>query len=505
MPSDLFSCFAESFSQHAQRVSLEEPDGTRWTYQDVEQRSARLASTLQRLGLEPGDHVLVQTEKSPYALILYIACVRAGVTYIPINSGYTDAELGYFIADAQPKLAVCRPESATLFARFEELQHGDRVCTLGAAGTGTLFAGVDAEAYAPPISRTADDVAIILYTSGTTGRPKGAMLTHGNLVSNGRALVELWRFSANDTLIHALPIFHGHGLFVAAHCALLSGARMIFLPRFEVASVVASMPRATVFMGVPTHYTRLLAYANFDAVSTKNMRLFISGSAALPADTARAFEVRIGQRVLERYGMTETGILTSNPYDGQRLVGSVGMPLPGVTLRVVNASGAASPPGQPGEIEVKGGNLFRGYWRNPEKTKAEFSPDGYFKTGDIGLVDENGYLHIVGRSKDLIITGGLNVYPKEIETLLDDMESIEESAVIGVPHPDFGEAVVAVVKASAPGFDAEQLRLMLRQSLAGFKVPKAIIEMPELPRNALGKVQKHLLRAEFAGLFAGDQ
>jgi malonyl-CoA/methylmalonyl-CoA synthetase len=504
MPSDLYSCFAESFARHARRIFLEEDNGTLWTYEDVERASARLAANLLRLGLEPDDRVLVQTDKSPHALILYIACVRAGVMYLPVNGGYTDAELGYFIDDAQPKLTVCRPASQAIFARYTGLSRGIRVRTLGPNGTGTLFAGIDGEAYAPQLVRDPDDVVAILYTSGTTGRAKGAMLTHGNLVSNAQALVELWRFTPDDTLIHALPIFHGHGLFIAVHCALLSGARMIFLPRFDVATMVASMPRATVFMGVPTYYTRLLAYEGFDARSAANMRLFISGSAALPADTSRAFEALIGQRVLERYGMTETGILTSNPYVGQRLFGSVGVPLPGVTLRVMNAEGAPSLRGEPGEIEVKGSNVFTGYWRNPEKTKAEFRADGYFNTGDIGLFDENGYLHIVGRSKDLIITGGLNVYPKEIETLLDDMEIIEESAVIGVPHPDFGEAVIAVVKSAASGFDTEQLRATLRRSLAGFKVPKAIIVKSDLPRNALGKVQKHLLRAEFAGFFAGN-
>ncbi len=501
MPGDLYSCFAESFERHAGRVLLEEDDGTLWTYGDVERASARLAAGLRRLGLAPDDRVLAQTDKSPHALILYIACVRAGVTYLPVNSGYTDAELGYFIDDAQPKLAVCRPESQDVFARRRELNHGLHVRTLGPNGTGTLFAGIAADAHAAPIARGPDDVVAILYTSGTTGRAKGAMLTHGNLVSNAQALVELWRFSPADTLIHALPIFHGHGLFVAVHCALLSGARMIFLPRFDVATVVDCMPRATVFMGVPTHYTRLLAYDGFDARSTANMRLFISGSAALPAQTSRAFESLTGQRVLERYGMTETGILTSNPYVGRRLIGSVGAPLPGVTLRILNANGGPSMQGEPGEIEVRGSNVFVGYWRDPEKTKAEFRADGYFNTGDIGLFDEYGYLHIVGRSKDLIITGGLNVYPREIETLLDDMEVIEESAVIGVPHPDFGEAVIAVVKSAASGLDAEALRSTLRRSLAGFKVPKAIVVMPDLPRNALGKVQKHLLRAELAGLF----
>lgn len=503
MASNLYSCFAKSFAQHAQQVFLEEPDGTLWTYRDVERATAGLATKLQRLGLLPGDHVLAQTDKTPHALILYLACTRAGVTYLPINTGYTDAELEYFIADARPKLAVCRPESEALFARSEGLPHAPLVRTLGPNGTGTLLAGIEDGAYAPQVMRSSDDVAAILYTSGTTGRPKGAMLTHGNLVYNAQALVEIWRFSPDDTLIHALPIFHGHGLFIAVHCALLSGARMIFLPRFEVATVVANMRRATVFMGVPTHYTRLLGYPNFNAVSTMNMRVFISGSAPLPADTSRAFEARIGQRVLERYGMTETGILTSNPYDGDRLFGSVGVPLPGVMLRVTDGKGVPALRGEPGEIEVKGRNVFMGYWRNPDKTQAEFKSDGYFSTGDIGLIDERGYLQIVGRSKDLIITGGLNVYPKEIETLLDDMEAIEESAVIGVPHPDFGEAVIAIVKSAAPSIDAEQLRSTLRHSLAGFKVPKAIIVRSDLPRNVLGKVQKHLLRAEFARLFAG--
>jgi malonyl-CoA/methylmalonyl-CoA synthetase len=353
----------------------------------------------------------------------------------------------------------------------------------------------------PPAARNADDLAAILYTSGTTGKPKGAMLSHGNLLSNGLTLIDLWRFTPADTLIHALPIYHVHGLFVAGHCTLLSGAKMIFLPRFEAKRAVALMERASVMMGVPTFYTRLLAEDSFKRQSAARMRLFIAGSAPLSPETFRAFEERTGQCVLERYGMTETGMLTSNPYEGARIAGSVGQPLPRVALRIADPeTGAPLKTGEVGGVEVKGPNIFKGYWRNPEKTAAEFRQDGAFVTGDLGFIDENGYVHLVGRAKDLIITGGLNVYPAEVEALIDAEPGVMECAVIGVPHPDFGEAVVAVIKARAD-FDTEGLRTALRQTLAGFKLPKKILTVTELPRNAMGKVQKNLLRAEYSGLF----
>jgi malonyl-CoA/methylmalonyl-CoA synthetase len=505
MTGDLYSRFAQSFAAYAGRVFIEEEGGKLWTYRDIERETALLSAHLRSLGLDPGDRLLVQTDKSVPTLILYFACIRAGAIYLPLNSDYTEAELAYFIADAEPRLAICRPQSQAL---FERLARGKlRIRTLSADGQGTLGMGTlgTGASEAPPVPRTGDDIAAILYTSGTTGKPKGAMLTHRNLIANGETLIKLWGFTPSDVLIHALPIFHVHGLFVAMHCALFSGARMIFLPRFETKAVIARLPQASVLMGVPTFYTRLLADPAFTHESTAGMRLFISGSAPLSADTFRAFETRTAMRVLERYGMTETGMLTSNPYAGERRAGSVGPPLPDVALRIAEPeTGRLLPQGEVGLVEVKGPNVFKGYWRNPEKTRAEFREDGFFVTGDMGFIDTQGYVHLVGRAKDLIITGGLNVYPAEVEAVLDDMPEIAESAVIGVPHPDFGEAVIAVVK-PAPGFDKETVRAALRQQLAGFKQPKDIVVMTALPRNTMGKVQKAKLRDELAHLFAPGQ
>jgi malonyl-CoA/methylmalonyl-CoA synthetase len=491
---DLATRFAKSFTAYADRVLVEEED-RHWTYAEVARAVGRLAGTLQRLGVAPGDRLLVQTEKSVRTLILYFASMRAGAIYLPLNVDYTESELAYFIEDAEPVLAVCRPQSREL---FERLGHAKlRVETLD-----TLAARTN-DAEAAPMARRPDDIAAILYTSGTTGKPKGAMLTHANLVSNGETLVDLWRFTQDDRLIHALPIFHVHGLFVAVHCALFSGATMIFLPRFDAGAVIRHMAHASVLMGVPTFYTRLLGEAGFTREAAGRMRLFIAGSAPLSADTFREFERRSGHRVLERYGMTETGMLTSNPYAGERRAGSVGLPLPGVELRIADAeTGTILPQGEVGIVEVKGPNVFKGYWRNPEKTAAEFRPDGFFITGDMGTIEADGYVRLVGRAKDLIISGGLNVYPAEVEALLDDRPDIAESAVIGVPHPDFGEAVIAVVKPATDTFDKKAVRAALRKDLAAFKVPKDILVMDALPRNTMGKVQKKLLRKRFANLFA---
>jgi malonyl-CoA/methylmalonyl-CoA synthetase len=491
---DLYGRISRSFAAHAERTLIDADEGS-WTYAEAERATGRLTTRLQALGLKPGERLLAQTEKSVEALILYFACLRAGGVYLPLNVDYTEAELAYFVADAEPVLAVCRAGSEAL---FERLGAGK----LSARTLATLFQDLP-DTEAPPAPREPDDVAAILYTSGTTGKPKGAMLSHRNLVSNGETLVELWRFSPVDRLIHALPIFHVHGLFVAVHCALFSGATLDFLPRFDPTAVIGKMARASVLMGVPTFYTRLLAEPGFTRESAAGMRLFIAGSAPLSPDTFRAFEALTGQRVLERYGMTETGMLTSNPYDGERRAGSTGLPLPGVSLRIAEAeSGRVLPQGEVGIVEVKGPNVFQGYWRNPEKTKAEFRPDGYFITGDMGLIEPDGYVRLVGRAKDLIITGGLNVYPAEVEAVLDDLPEIAESAVIGVPHPDFGEAVVAVVRPAGAGFDKEQVRAALRRELAGFKIPKDVVAMDALPRNTMGKVQKKLLREQLADLFA---
>jgi len=494
MNPDLTMRFAKSFAAHADRVLIEE-ERRSWTYAEVDRAAGRLAHVLEQLGVAPGERLLVQTDKSVETLILYFACIRAGGIYLPLNVDYTESELAYFIQDAEPVLAVCGAQSRALFERLGNSRL--RVETLE-----SLF-GRMTDVESAPVPRQPDDVAAIVYTSGTTGKPKGAMLTHRNLVSNGETLVELWRFTPTDRLIHALPIFHVHGLFVAVHCALFAGATMIFLPRFDAGSVIRHMAHASVLMGVPTFYTRLLGEPEFTRQAAQKMRLFISGSAPLSADTFRAFEARTGHRVLERYGMTETGMLTSNPCTGERRAGSVGLALPDVELRIAEAeTGRVLPRGEVGIVEVKGPNIFKGYWRNPEKTKAEFRADGFFITGDMGVIEPDGYVSLVGRAKDLIISGGLNVYPAEVEALLDDRPEIAEAAVIGVPHPDFGEAVIAVVKSATADFDKEAIRTALRKDLAAFKVPKDILVVDALPRNAMGKVQKKLLRERFANLFA---
>jgi malonyl-CoA/methylmalonyl-CoA synthetase len=492
VPGDLYSRFAESFARFAGRTLIEEEGGRNWSYAEIEREAGRLASRLEVLGVAPGERVLVQTDKSVDTLLLYIATIRLGAIYLPLNFDYTESELEYFFEDAKPALAVSREESFDLFRRLGKRRVA--VQTLD-----RLFAALPREE-AEPVERNPDDVAAILYTSGTTGKPKVAMLTNANLVSNGEMLVDFWRFTLEDRLIHALPIFHVHGLFVAMHCVMFSGATAIFLPKFEPAAVIRHMANASVLMGVPTFYTRLLADKSFTRESVAGMRLFISGSAPLSADVHRAFEKRTGHRVLERYGMTETGMLTSNPYDGERRAGYVGPPLPGVELRIADSeSGKVLPEGEVGIVEVKGPNVFKGYWQMPEKTEAEFRKDGFFITGDMGCVDKDGYVQLVGREKDLIISGGLNVYPAEVEALLDDRDDIAEAAVIGVPHPDFGEAVIAVVR-PVGNLDADKVREDLRKDLAAFKVPKAIIAVDELPRNTMGKIQKKQLREEFAEL-----
>ncbi|WP_066558092.1 AMP-binding protein [Croceicoccus bisphenolivorans] len=489
---DLYQRFARSFADFAGRTAIEAADRN-WTYAELESAAGRLATKLAAMGVRPGERVLVQTEKSVETVVLYLAALRLGAIYLPLNTDYTEAELAYFVGDATPVIAVCREGSQGLFRRIG----GD---ALAITTLDDLFADLPAEA-APPAPRQRDDIAAILYTSGTTGKPKGAMLTHRNLVSNGEMLVDFWRFTSKDRLIHALPIFHVHGLFVALHCALFSGACVIFQPRFDAKAAIAAMQDASVMMGVPTFYIRLLGEDTFTRHVAARMRLFVSGSAPLSADIHRAFEDRTGHRVLERYGMTETGMLTSNPYDGERKAGFVGPPLPGVSLRIAGEDGTVLPQGEVGIVEVQGPNVFAGYWQMPEKTASEFRDGGWFITGDMGLIDANGYVQLVGREKDLIITGGLNVYPAEVEALLDDREDIAEAAVIGVPHPDFGEAVVAVVR-PAGSLDADAVREAMKRDLAGFKVPKQVIAVDELPRNTMGKIQKKLLRERYAGLFA---
>ncbi|UUP19692.1 malonate--CoA ligase [Nitratireductor thuwali] len=482
---------------------IETLDGRVWTYGDMLAFSGRLAATLEKLSVEPGDRVAVQVEKSPEALMLYLACLRAGAVYLPLNTGYTTAELDYFIGDAAPRLIVSTPAAADGI-RAIAAKHGARVETLDDKGGGTLLQRARGEgAHFGDAPRGPDDLAAILYTSGTTGRSKGAMLTHDNLLSNALTLRDYWRFTETDRLIHALPIFHTHGLFVASNVILLSGASMHFLPKFDADEVLRLMPKATALMGVPTFYVRLLQHAGLNREAASGMRLFVSGSAPLLAETHKRFRERTGHAILERYGMTETNMNTSNPYDGERVAGTVGFPLPGVSLRITDPE-TGSPLGteETGMIEVKGPNVFKGYWRMPEKTEAEFRPDGYFITGDLGKIDADGYVHIVGRGKDLVISGGYNIYPKEVETEIDLLTGVVESAVIGVPHPDFGEGVTAiVVRKPEAGIDENTVLGGLKDRLARYKQPKRVIFVDDLPRNTMGKMQKNVLRETYKSLY----
>ena len=502
MNSNLFDRFSQTLSDR-QKIVIETLAGERCSYAELLARSGRLARVLTDLGVKPGDRVAAQVEKSVTALVLYLATLRAGGVFLPLNTAYTPAELEYFLTDAEPTLFVCDPaKHATLGPAAARA--GARVATLDAQGGGSLAdAAAGASDDFATVTRRGDDLAAILYTSGTTGRSKGAMLTHDNLVSNALTLCETWRFTADDVLIPALPIYHTHGLFVATNCVLFAGASMIFQPKFDPDAVFGAMPRATALMGVPTFYTRLLQDRRLTREATAHMRLFVSGSAPLLADTHRDWQARTGHAILERYGMTETNMNTSNPYDGDRVPGTVGFPLPGVSLRIADPeTGRVLAQGEIGVIEVKGPNVFKGYWRMPEKTAAEFRPDGFFITGDLGKVDERGYVHIVGRGKDLIITGGFNVYPKEVEAEIDSLPGVAESAVIGLPHPDFGEGVTAVVvPKKGAELDEAEILAALGERLAKFKQPKRVIVVAELPRNAMGKVQKNVLRERFAALY----
>ena len=493
------------FAPHAGREApfLHLPGGGTVTYAGFLAQAARIAQTLVQAGLSPGDRLAAQVPKCPEALALYAACVQAGVILLPLNTGYTVEELRYFVENSGAGVLVCAPERADALAPLARAR-GATLHTLGADGSGTLMEKAAAmPARFDPVPRGPDDLAAFLYTSGTTGRSKGAMLSHENLRSNAVVLADLWRFSANDVLLHALPIFHTHGLFVATNITLAAGGSMIFLPRFDTDAMIEAMPRATAMMGVPTFYTRLLDDPRLTRDLTAHMRLFVSGSAPLLAETHERFEARTGHRILERYGMTETNMNTSNPYDGERRPGTVGLPLPGVELRITDpGTGAEVTPGAVGRIEVRGPNVFKGYWQMPEKTAAELREDGFFITGDLGRLDEAGYLQIVGRDKDLIISGGYNVYPKEIETVLDAQPGVLESAVVGVPHPDFGETPLALIVAAddaAPDLDA--IAAELRAALARYKHPRDLLIVDELPRNTMGKVQKNVLRARYRDRF----
>jgi malonyl-CoA/methylmalonyl-CoA synthetase len=503
MNANLFSRLFDALDNPA-RLAIETIEGARISYGELIARTGQMANVLVGSGVKPGDRVAAQTEKSVPGLVLYLAAVRAGAVYLPLNTAYTLNELEYFITDAEPSLVVCDPSKAEGIGAIAS-KVGAKVETLGADGNGSLTDRANkASAEFETVPRANDDLAAILYTSGTTGRSKGAMLTHDNLASNSLSLVEYWRFNENDVLIHALPIYHTHGLFVASNVTLFARASMIFLPKFDPELIIKLMARATVLMGVPTFYTRLLQSPALTRESTKHMRLFISGSAPLLADTHREWFARTGHAVLERYGMTETNMNTSNPYDGARVPGAVGHPLPGVSVRVTDPeTGKELARDNVGMIEVKGPNVFKGYWRMPEKTKAEFRDDGFFITGDLGKIDANGYVHILGRGKDLVISGGFNVYPKEIESEIDAMPGVIESAVIGLPHADFGEGVTAVVVCERGAkVDERSVLKGLEGRLAKFKMPKRVIVVDELPRNAMGKVQKNILRDTYSKLFS---
>ncbi|MBN9001992.1 MAG: malonyl-CoA synthase, partial [Rhizobiales bacterium] len=496
--ANLFSRLFDNLDDPS-RLAIETLDGRHISYGDLIARSGRIANFLVTRGVKPGDRVAVQVEKSVQNLILYLAVVRAGAVYLPLNTAYTLNELDYFITDAEPSLVVCDPAKAEGL-RAIAAKVNAKVETLDANGKGSVTDGADAEkADFATVMRGNDDLAAILYTSGTTGRSKGAMLSHDNLASNSLTLVDYWRFTDKDVLIHALPIYHTHGLFVASNVTLFARASMIFLPKLDPELIIKLMPRATVLMGVPTFYTRLLQSPNLTREATGHMRLFISGSAPLLADTHREWSARTGHAVLERYGMTETNMNTSNPYHGERVPGAVGFPLPGVSARVVDPeTGKRLAVDEIGMIEVKGPNVFKGYWRMPEKTRSEFRDDGFFITGDLGKIDAKGYVHIVGRGKDLVISGGFNVYPKEIESEIDAIDGVVESAVIGLPHADFGEGVTAVVvPQKGATLDEAAILHALDGRLAKFKMPKRVLFEDDLPRNTMGKVQKNVLRDKY--------
>ncbi|MDO8179177.1 MAG: malonyl-CoA synthase [Undibacterium sp.] len=503
--ANLYALFAANFPTDLSSCCIETEDRRYFSWSDVERASAKLANLLTSLNLQVGARVAVQVEKSAEALILYLATIRAGYVYLPLNTAYRDAEVDYFIRDAQPEVVICSPQQFGWVSQLAFKVGSRHVFTLDAPAEGNNSGSLLQRALSQSDQfETAQslphDLAAILYTSGTTGRSKGAMLTHANLASNAKVLKQAWGWNKDDVLLHALPLFHVHGLFVASHGALLNGTKIIFLPKFNARQVIHYLPRTTVFMGVPTYYVRLLQESGFTQDICKNMRLFISGSAPLLLDTFAEFSQRLHHTILERYGMSETTMLTSNPYVGQRLGGTVGKPLAGVDVRVVTANMGMCGVDEIGDIQVRGANVFQGYWRMPEKTAEEFTDDGYFRTGDVGKFDSEGYLSIVGRSKDLIISGGYNVYPKEIESFIDDMPEVLESAVIGLPHAEFGEAVAAIIILKPKEVLTEQALInRLKGMIANFKVPKKVFFLDELPRNAMGKVQKNLLRTQYQG------
>jgi len=500
---NLFAALRAAFPSDLNATAVETDNGLNYSWRDIERATAMLANLLASLNLPAGARIAVQVEKSVEAMLLYLATLRAGYVFLPLNTAYQSAEIEYFIGNAEPAVVVCSKKNFGWVSKIAFKAGTQNVFTLDDDRTGSLLdrAAHCSDQHTVAI-KSADDLAAILYTSGTTGRSKGAMLSHGNMLSNALVLKDYWGWRPGDVLIHALPIFHVHGLFVALHGALINGSKMIWCAKFDPKFVVGKMPEATVFMGVPTLYVRLLNEPGLDKNAVRNMRLFVAGSAPLLIETFNEWQTRTGHTILERYGMSETAMLTSNPYQGERRGGTVGFALPGVTLRVQDEGGQSLGIDEIGGIQVKGSNVFKGYWRMPEKTKEEFTADGFFKTGDVGKIDQRGYITIVGRSKDLIISGGYNVYPAEIEGYINDLPGVAESALVGVPHPDFGEVGVAVVTAKmGASLKPEAIIAALKSKLANFKIPKQCFVVAELPRNTMGKVQKNLLREQYKMLF----
>lgn len=501
--SNLYSLFEERFPQDLTQSFIETSDGKQYSYQDLIHITSTIEFTMVNAGISKGDRIIFQVKKSPEAIFLYLACIKLGAISVPLNNAYTASELSYFLEDIEPSLVVCDPASPIIKESLLHALDKTSLLTLDKHGEGSLFEHIENNSHSENVTDVDEnDIACILYTSGTTGKPKGAMITHGNLSSNALTVHQSWGFNSDDILLHALPIFHVHGLFVALNCVLLSGTSMIFLPEFNIGDIIKFLPRVTVLMGVPTFYTRLLSHHGLNDKTLKNIRLFISGSAPLLKEVSDEFYTKTGHRILERYGMTETVMIASNPLNEERLPGTVGRALSNITVRITADDDKILGYGETGNIQVAGPNVFKGYWRNPDKSQEEFTKDGFFKTGDVGFLDANSYLIIVGRSKDLIISGGYNVYPKEIENIMNALDGINESAVIGVPHPDFGEGVIAVVVMKNNNkFNESKSRELLKQQLATYKVPKRFFEISELPLNVMGKVQKNSLRDIYSHTF----
>ena len=503
MFNNLFTEFQNRFPKNLSAPFITTRNGNIVHYSNVEEMSSRFACLINDLGIKPGDRVVVYTEKSPAALLLYLGCLRAGAVYVPLNTAYTGDELGYFLADSTPKLVVCDPSTRNNFRVRVEAQGISHLLTLDSAGQGSLqdqaktFAGENYEAH----SCGYDGLAAILYSSGTTGQPKGTMISHGALAENANDLHKVWKLGIDDVLLHALPIFHTHGLFVATNTILMNGTRMILHDRFDADAIIEDLSKVTLFMGVPTYYQRLLSNQAFSEDVCRTIRLFISGSAPLLAETFAAFTKRSGHTIVERYGMTEAGIITSAGIDKPRCNGTVGLPLDGVTLRIANDMDIPRAIGETGEIQIKGKSLFSGYWNQPEKTAREHTHDGFFRTGDVGFIEPNGELTIVGRSKDMFISGGFNVFPKEIEQIINTIDGVDEATVIGLPHPDFGEAGLAIIVSNGEAIDEDAIHASLKKSLANYKLPKMIVQIDALPRNAMGKVQKNVLRKSYRSMW----